>query len=258
MPRANQHFLLIAALLTAATLCQAYEDPVQPEHRGNKKGLGLAEKSGLGAAQLEALQLSWFYNWSAQTAITTPVKFVPMIFSPRSLNQPIHTDTVLGFNEPDNAKQAALSVPEALQYWPQLSQKARSLGSPAMAGNPVNGAWLPAFMKRHPKVDFVTVHWYKGIDAKKFIKDIQAVCDTYGKPVWVTEFAPSTAANGRLHPDKFSQAEVNQFIRTTVSWMNQQACVQAFAWHDAKVGSSALFDPQGALTATGKAYAQAN
>lgn len=227
--------------------------------RFNKKGIGLVESGGLGAKQLQALNVAWFYNWGASTKIKTDVSFVPMVFSPGSLEKmgPAHFDAVLGFNEPDNLKQSNVSVEEALRAWPPLVAKAKIIGSPAMAGNPITGSWLPAFMKANPKVDFVAVHWYKGANAKKFIRDIQDICKAYGKPVWVTEFAPSTAANGRSQPEKYDQSEVTQFINETVTWMNQEPCVERFAWHDAKEGTSALFDKDGNLTVSGNAYSQA-
>jgi hypothetical protein len=140
---------------------------------------------------------------------------------------------------------------------PQVVAKAAQVGSPAVAGNPVTGDWLPNFMQAQPKVDFVTLHWYKGADARKFIKDVQALCEAYKKPVWVTEFAPQTAAQAKASPDKYSQEQVNQFIQQTVAWMHTSPCVERYAWHDAKAGTSALFDDKGHLSATGKAYAQA-
>lgn len=222
-----------------------------------KKGVGLSESAGLGDRHLQDLQVSWYYNWGPQSAVQSSAQFVPMVFSARSIRADIQGPVVLGFNEPDNTKQSNMTVPEALRQWPRVIGKAPRVGSPAMAGNPVRGDWLPAFMQGQPKVDFMTLHWYKGADAAKFIRDVQALCEAYNKPVWVTEYAPQTAAQGQESPDKYSQAQVNQFIRETVSWMNTSPCVERFAWHDAKRGTSALFDEQGQLTDTGRAYAQA-
>ncbi len=112
-------------------------------------------------------------------------------------------------------------------------------------------------MKAKPKIDFVTVHWYKGADSRHFIKDIEAMHAAYDKPIWVTEFAPQTAASSRENPDKFTQAQVDQFISEVVDWMEKTSYVHRYAWHDSRVGTSALFDDKGTLTATGKAYADA-
>jgi len=37
--------------------------------------------------------------------------------------------------------------------------------------------------------------------------------------------------------------------------MNAQSFIQRYAWHDAESGTSAIFDQNGQLTATGQAYA---
>lgn len=222
-----------------------------------KKGIGLAEKKGLGEKQLQALKVHWYYNWSSKTTLSSPVQFVPMIFSKRGLDSVVQEDVVLGFNEPDNSKQANMSVQDALNAWPKVASKAKRVGGPAMAGSPMTGDWLPQFMKASPKVDFVTVHWYKGANSKKFKKDLEAIHDHYKLPVWVTEFAPQTAGSARDNPAKFSQAEVDTFIKETLSWMEKTPFIERYAWHDSKVGTSALFDDKGELTKSGLTYAAA-
>jgi len=222
-----------------------------------KKGIGLAESQGLGQSQLQALQVAWYYNWGPQSQIETSVPFVPMAFSPASIAKlPSNVPVVLGFNEPDNAKQSHLRVSEALAAWPMLQARAQSLGAPATAGNPLKkGSWLGEFLYAEPQADFITVHWYKGVNAKQFIEDVQALCDTYKKPVWVTEFAPQTAGDAREKPDRFTQAQVDLFMQATIIWMEESACVHRYAWHDAKLGTSKLFEGK-ELSAAGKIYAR--
>jgi len=247
-----KNWILVGCVVACLTSAAYAEQPTL-----GKKGLGLVESAGYGEPQLQAVQAAWYYNWGASSQVKTARQFVPMAFSLRFLKTPSQEPLLLGFNEPDNARQSDISVQVALTQWPFMASKTKRIGSPAMAGNPVTGDWLPLFMKQQPKVDFVTLHWYKGVSASKFIKDVQALCTAYQKPVWVTEFAPQTASQSQESPDKYSQAQVNQFIQETVHWMNASDCVERFAWHDAKVGTSALFDAKGRLTLTGKAYAEA-
>ncbi|MEI7784148.1 MAG: glycosyl hydrolase [Betaproteobacteria bacterium] len=227
-----------------------------PAFAPGKKGIGLAESTGLGMRELTALKVDWYYNWGASSSLPAASIFVPMAFSPKRVaDLPSQARYVLGFNEPDNAQQSNVTPRLAFEAWGALGRKAEFLGSPALARNPLTpGNWLEQFLGLGGRVDFIAVHWYKGVDARKFIDDMQAICAAYGKPVWVTEFAPQTAAQARAEPQKFSQAQVDHFIRETSAWMTNSTCVHRYAWHDAKLGSSALFEG-GQLTATGRTYA---
>ena len=46
-----------------------------------KKGIGLAERHGMGEPQLTALKAGWYYNWGSETKLKSSATFVPMIFS---------------------------------------------------------------------------------------------------------------------------------------------------------------------------------
>jgi hypothetical protein len=222
-----------------------------------KKGVGLAERKGKGLKQLTDLNVGWYYNWSSETAINFR-GFVPMVFSLKHVHDNIRGDIVLGFNEPDHKEQSNIAIADALAAWPEVARKAKLIGSPSMAGNPVTSEWFTTFMKARPRVDFITVHWYKGADARKFINDMTAIHNAYKLPLWITEFAPQTHVSAGEKPDKFSQSDVNQFIREVVQWMENTPWIYRYAWHDAGSGTSALFDDAGNLTPTGKAYAAAH
>ncbi|MEY3391428.1 MAG: Yellowstone lake phycodnavirus 3 [Verrucomicrobiota bacterium] len=246
-------FLLVLALTVLGTAGAAAEnrDPVA------KKGVGLPERKGKDAGHLRLLKVSWYYNWGDQTKLTSEARFVPMIYSGRRAAPEQAVPFLLGFNEPDHPKQANLSVEDALAKWPALSAQAGFIVSPALAGNPVTKDWLNRFLKAGAKVDAIAVHWYKGADAGRFIKDLEQIRAHFGKPIWVTEFAPQTAADSAATPGKYSQVEVDAFIRATTRFMEKTSWVQRYAWHDSGVGTSALFDANGELTPTGKAYAEA-
>ena len=171
--------MLFRTLCTALALglgaLVAAEAPAEKTETVAKKGFGLPERKGMDAHHLELLKVGWYYNWGNKTALNTRATFVPMIFSARRTAPAEMHEHVLGFNEPDHPKQANMTVLEALAAWPTVTAKARHTVAPAMAGNPLTGDWLPAFLKAKPKVDAIAVHWYKGADAKKFIADLKAI-----------------------------------------------------------------------------------
>jgi hypothetical protein len=246
-----KYFVLACLFLSGIALAH---DPLPPAPR--KKGVGLAESQGMGLRELSMLNVDWYYNWGARSDLPLGARFVPMAFSPQRVGDlPAHSRYLLGFNEPDNDKQANVKPELAYQSWPALTAKAEVIGSPALAKNPLGaGNWLSTFLGLGARVDFIAVHWYKGVDAHKLIADLQAICSAYGKPVWLTEFAPQTAAQARAEPQKFSQTQVDQFIGQSTAWLATSDCVQRYAWHDAKTGTSALFE-NGRLTVTGQTYA---
>lgn len=252
---------VVGAILLSVLAIAAADEPRVPnkcDASPLKRGIGLAERQGYGVKQLEDLHVGWYYNWGPQTDLKTKAEFVPMAFGKRAIAAPIGGEIVLGFNEPDHPKQANLTVKEALDAWPHVMRQAKSVGSPSVAGNPVTGEWLPMFMDGNPKVDFVTVHWYKGVNPEKFINDMQAIHDKYKKPIWVTEFAPQTTAGSVEDPKKFTQEEVNRFVAETTRWMEETPFIERYAWHDSHSGTSSLFDEKGKLTETGKAYSAAS
>jgi hypothetical protein len=250
--------LPIFAMLGLLAPLPAAEETPPNKPAVRKKGFGLPERKGMDAHHLDLLKVGWFYNWGSQTKISGHAQFVPMMFSLKTANpKNSGNDFILGYNEPDNTKQSDLSVKEALKNWSDVTSKGKFVISPAMAGNAVTKDWLNDFMKGKPKVDAIAFHWYKGVEASKFIKDLEELHAHFKKPIWVTEFAPQTAASSEETPDKFTHAQVKAFIDATTDFMEKTPWVHRYAWHHSGTGTSALFTEKGELTPTGKAYAAA-
>ena len=251
--------MLLRTLCTALALglgaLVAAEAPAEKTETVAKKGFGLPERKGMDAHHLELLKVGWYYNWGDNTKLQTPAQFVPMTYSGHREPPKSKEPFLLGFNEPDHPKQASMTPAEALEKWPALVAKSQTLVAPALAGNPLKSEWMATFLKADPKVDALAVHWYKGADAVRFIKDLEEIHAHFKKPLWVTEFAPQTAADSAENPKKFTQAQVDAFIAETTAFMEKTPWVQRYAWHHSGVGTSALFTKEGQLTETGKAYA---
>ena len=170
---------------------------------------------------------------------------------------------LLGFNEPDERSQSALSVNEAIALWPELMATGARLGSPATTtpGSLGKQSWLGRFMEQADaadlRVDFMAVHYYstnQDIDAfETFLNDTYAA---YGRPIWITEWALVDWKN----PGRFSFQDTASFFSEAVQMLDDLAFVERHAWfglYDGMDGwniNTHLIDANGTLTEVGKAY----
>lgn len=166
---------------------------VFPWRYTEKKGMGWSINS-----PIRTLRGSWFYNWGPSTTEgTTDIEFVPMKWTAwndidsqwQTILNNNTSNHLLGFNEPDAAKQANMSLDLMLKRWPKMMESGMRLGSPCPAGNK---QLLYDFIKKcdelNYRVDFVTLHDYGEGTAQQFYNNCKTLHDKTGRPVWVTEF----------------------------------------------------------------------
>ena len=135
--------------------------------------------------------------------------------------------------------------------FPTLTPTSTPTVTPTITQTPTNNIQII------PKVDFVCVHWYEGVNSSQFINKMTDIINLYNKPIWVTEFAPQTISSSQSQPNLYTQQEVNDFINTVIPWMNSNPMVERYAWRDSKSGTSAIFTIDGQLTETGITYRDA-
>jgi putative glycosyl hydrolase len=256
--------LVIASLCLAAlsTACWA----------SDKKGVGVWEPHA--REHLEALHVAWYYDWKASPIEGAPPgEFVPMIWGGAELGTqidalPRRVPVLLAINEPDEKKQANMSVDRVGRLWPSLSARADRIGSPA-AEHPI-GPWIQQFMaiarRRHLKTSFMAVHLYGGPDARQFLARLDAIHERYHMPIWLTEFgvADWDAARSRrkVSMNRYSEDAVLQFMKEVLPELERRAYVLRYAWFGAGVGlgeelrTSRLFEADGRLTPLGRYYAE--
>jgi len=241
----------------------------------SRKGVGAWTFSGQDQALAES-GASWFYTWSTSTeGISAPdAGFVPMISGPASITssalaqakQDTSCGCVLGFNEPDNSGQSNMTPAQALTLWPQLMNTGLELGSPAVAsGGATPGGWLDQFMtgakNNGYRVNFITLHWYGSdfntTDAVSQLQSyIEAVHTRYNLPIWLTEFALISFANGgQQFPSEAGQAA---FLTAATKMLDNLPYVQRYAWFalpaTSGLPSTGLFQPGPVITPVGTAF----
>lgn len=152
--------------------------------------------SGGNQNQAATLNSSWNYGWNASGNSTLDIEYVPMRHnrwwpSYTEINNKQNSTHVLGFNEPDQADQADMTVAQAIAQWPNLLASGLRLGSPAPTDGGLN--WLYAFMDHadalNYRVDFVAVHYYKNNwTASQMENWLWNIHQRTKRPLWITEF----------------------------------------------------------------------
>jgi hypothetical protein len=261
--------------------CALLADPAAAAQRFTlwpaKKGAAITTKNPGWEAKVSSLEASWHYSWGSVLQPTRPAGLpgAPMIWgyygATPALQVTLDTLTqqrtmglvteLLGLNEPDNADQSNVTVARALEVWPAFEATGLRLGSPA-AVNATN-AWMQEFMTavdaQGLRVDFVTVHWYGGLNADSLLNVLQNVHAAYGRPVWLTEFAPADWSASPTRPNRYTPADIEAFMRRALPMLDAAPYVERYSWFSFAQsslpgGPAALFEDDGALTPLGQVY----
>jgi len=250
------------------------------------------------AQRVDALNVSWNYSWGMNRVAEQPagVEFIPMVWGAGSRNPEeasrrlvenlrenvvphIRNGSVkriLGFNEPDREKQANMTVEQALAVWPILELLKIPLCSPSCANtegtdatDPANqgtgGNWMPHFMSEVDRlglrVDYIGTHGYPGPSARGFKRKLERIYEKYNRrPLLITEFAVADwSTGGDISKNRYTQAQVLDFMKELLPWMERQDWILGYAWFPFEIDSppgtcSALFDAENKLTALGRYY----
>lgn len=240
-----------------------------------------SKKGTAGDPGISRLNVNWWYNWNISSRSTPDLEYVAIRqnqYGPSmSQNwQALGINTVLGYNEPDIASQANMSISAAIANWGDLLGTGLRVGSPATSDGGPN-TWLLPFVSQADaaglRVDFVAVHYYQANNpanpaacASQMYNFLLNLWNNTHRPIWITEWN-----NGANWTDN------NPFPAPT--YAQQQACMQAmvnmlestpfveryglYNWVEdtrALVTSSNTVSPAGIVysnTVSGLSYAQA-
>jgi hypothetical protein len=241
-----------------------------------KKGYCLGMKKPDWTDKLKALNAGWFYMWKADKPDSTPkgIQFVPMVFGKadfidsnvdyvKSNKRREEFEFLLGYNEPDQAKQANMTVEAALKAWPKLMSVDLPLVSPA-AAKP-DGEWMEKFMEGIKKgglrVDYVAIHYYGGSDPENFLKLLERIHEKFDRPLWITEFAVADWQASKVSENRHSVADIKKFMNKVLPELERLDYVYRYAWFsaapaDPHIGTSALFKEDGSMTELGEIYSK--
>jgi autotransporter-associated beta strand protein len=150
-----------------------------------------------------SLNIGWWYDWNIDQTSSPDLEYVAIrqnsSWPGLGQNwQSLGVNTVLGFNEPDSATQANMTVASAIAEWPLLLGTGLRVGSPATTdGGPVS--WTEPFMtsaaQNNLRVDFVAQHYYQCHTpsdyagcATQLYNFLNQIYQTTHKQIWLTEW----------------------------------------------------------------------
>ncbi|KAH8171774.1 glycosyl hydrolase catalytic core domain-containing protein [Sarocladium implicatum] len=274
------HTFFSAAALTglATALATPTRDPAistrsAPLIPGGKK----AGSAGGNAVPFWKDHLGWWYDWTPQPSSVPGLVSVSMLWGngqngPKDAqrfsdfrNMEETPEYLLGFNEPDCSGQdisANMGVSDGVKVWNEMivpkGNQGALLGSPSMCLQK-DESWLKKFNDAglSRSWDFTAIHVYKP-DMAGVQADIDHYWNTYGKPIWVTEF-------GCVYDqDNFTpcsdQGQINSWISDVVDLFEKNEHVMAYAYTDGSGLGQAWLPTQNngqELSESGKAYLSA-
>lgn len=154
-------------------------------------------KKGWGGGLGNNMNHLWSYDWGAEAnSAGLDSEYVPIRHGRYwpgfdVINAKQNVTHLLGFNEPDHADQANMSVDDAVAMWPELMKSGLRLGSPAVTDGGFN--WLYSFIDRCDqlgyRVDFVAVHFYRANYSYWQLHEmLREISERTRRPIWITEF----------------------------------------------------------------------
>ena len=231
--------------------------------------------------RFDKLKPHWHYSWNWELRANYPegVEFVPMIWGRGSATQARidylnnlaslgEIQNILTFNEPDLESQSNMSVDEVVNLWPLLETLNVPISSP-VASAPLND-WMRDFMEKasnqNLRVDFVAIHIYHKNDPVKFIELVEEVYQTYGKPIWITEFAVRDTNATITNPNIYSESYVLSFMQYVLDELYELDYVKRYSWFDPnannpkypRLQTADIIDENDQLTTLGEYYANHN
>jgi len=229
--------------------------------------------SGDAYSSLEA-HIGWWYDWTPNPAWNGSPIPVPMLWGGGTADSADASrlaafkkitaapQYMLGFEEPDCASgggSAGMSVSDGVAIWEQyiapFKAKGTKLGSPSMCKQAAE-TWLKQFSQQiSTDWDFTAVHINKNS-----MTGVKADLDhyaTYGKPLWITEFACVDDSTGFVPCT--DQGEINSYINDIVALFESDSRVAAYAYSNGEGLGNVwpMTTSSGALTTSGKTYISA-
>lgn len=231
------------------------------------------------------LNVYWNYNWGLMydsTRQPTGVMFVPQLWNGSNTNETFaeyitkicniqelyNNGTIthlLGFNEPDSANQANMSVDLAIERWNVLNTILHHIPLISPSCVHADRLWMQEFVikikENSLRMDGIGVHWYGPPNVINFKNCMESIYQLYNKeyPLYITEFAVADWDAKTIDTNKYTSERVFEFMKMILPWLEQTEYIISYSWFPFNIdsiagGISALYDTNNQLTKCGQYY----
>lgn len=262
---------------------------VQTETRNfyvSKKGLAMGGDMSE-TVVLNKLNLSWYYNWATpafNNDIDAGVDHVPMMWGAGEDSieaiQGITEDSnyILGFNEPDIASQANMTVEEGVAAWPYVYNTGKRTVSPASYNPNGPSEWVTNFLEgiavEDMGCDSIALHCYgPRMDVGSVLGAVDSAWAKYQKPIWITEISvvgrKDIPSMDHSYEKEGEIEKMIAYVEELVAELDKREYVERYAWFPYNIqsaneidgldgcGATAMFDYEsGKYTELGFRYSQ--
>ena len=231
--------------------------------------------AGGNGTQADAANSYWYYNWwhtKPAGADAANSDWIPLVKYTNNLANKLATvtgysdvDTILVLNEPERSTQSDVTVTEAISIWPQFEATGLNLITPGISDDPNGRAWIDDFMTQannnNYRMDGFAFHWYGASTpnnptgaANNLLSRVDHFWNTYGLPIWLTEFAIHDW--GGNYTDQEIMDANEQFLDVVVPALESRSYVEAYSFYNWFDDSTIIEDVGGLWTPTnvGDAY----
>ncbi|KAF5388205.1 hypothetical protein D9615_000226 [Tricholomella constricta] len=200
-----------------------------------KVGLAWPIDDDRALANFKTNKVSPVYTWSPyipRKAKELGFEPIPMLWGEKQTSEfkrlvvKGYAKTVLGFNEPNQQGQSDMSPQRGAQLWQQFIQPLKAQGysliSPACTNAPSGKKWLQDFFAACHGCTFdgVALHFY-GTDPQAFIDYMKDFHNTFGLPIWPTEYACMNFGGGT----QCDREQVFNFMSKTKNFMDNTSWI---------------------------------
>ena len=228
----------------------------------------VCKKGIAGDPGISRLNVNSWYNWNINSSSSRDLEYVAIRHNggwpPLNQNwQSLGINTLLGYNEPDQANQANLSVAAAISSWGDLLATGLRVGSPGCSDGGPN-SWLIPFLSQADaaglRVDFVAQHYYQSHNpadpagcASQMYNFLLNIWNNTHRPVWVTEWNNGANWTDAQWPVP-TYAQQQACVSAMINMLEATPFVERYQLYNWVEDGRSLIDSTGTVTPAGVTY----